>query len=352
MAGDAADLPGLLDALPDGVLVADANGVVRHLNARAVEMLGPAAAVGVPLRDAVALQDLDGRGWFDCLRPYDGVPTRRTLVERGWFLPDGTELLVTARISRSDPRSPVQQVGVVLRGARERARVDRERADLVASMAHELRSPLTGLKGFTATLLQRWDLFGDDQKKLIMQSVHNDTDRLTRLITDLLEVARIDTGRLPLFAEPMDPAPAIDAVAQSVSAGSGREVRVQVAEGTRRVMADRDRFCQVLTNLAENAVRHGDGVVSIATDTREVDGLLMVLVSVEDQGRGIESELRRRVFTKYWKHGSRAGSGLGMYIAHGLVVAHGGRIEITDAASGGARIEVLWPAAEGFPGPS
>ena len=71
----------------------------------------------------------------------------------------------------------------------------------MTTMAHELRSPLTGVRGFTATLLERWDAFDDGQKRLIMESVHHDTDRLARLINDLLEVARISAGRLPLAAE-------------------------------------------------------------------------------------------------------------------------------------------------------
>ncbi len=125
---------------------------------------------------------------------------------------------------RPAPHEPVTRVGVSLRSARARGRLDRERSDLVATLAHELRSPLTGVRGFTGTLLAKWDRFTDDQKKLVMQSVHTDTDRLTRLISELLEVARIDTGRLSLHPRPVDVAGAVRQVTDSVRAGTGREV--------------------------------------------------------------------------------------------------------------------------------
>jgi signal transduction histidine kinase len=230
-----------------------------------------------------------------------------------------------------------------LRSARARDRLDRERSDLVATVAHELRSPLTGVRGFTGTLLARWDKFSDDQKKLIMQSVHSDTDRLTRLIAELLEVARIDTGRLSLYPRPLDVAAAVEQVTHSVRAGTGREVQFEPDPGLPQILADPDRFAQVLTNLVDNAVRHGEGQVCVTAGTRAVEGRPFVDVIVEDEGEGISPAIRKRVFTKFWKHGTRGGSGLGMYIAHGLVTAHGGDIVISDADSGGARIQTSWP---------
>ena len=333
----------LLDSLPDGVLVADRDGIVTHVNAEARRLLGDLAGVGRKLEDVLRLQDLDGRDWFDVVAPYTGLSTRRLAVEESWHLDDGTELLVTARFVRERPTTPVESVTVSLRSARARERLDRERSDLVATVAHELRSPLTGVKGFTATLLERWDRFSDDQKKLIMQSVHNDTDRLTRLIADLLEVARIDTGRLTLMPRPFDAVEEMDHIRDSVRAGSGREILLASPSSVPEVHADPDRFAQVMTNIVDNAVRHGDGTVRITASPVERDGRAYVEIIVEDQGAGISPEIRTRVFTKFWKHGHRGGSGLGMYIAHGLVLAHGGTIAIGESADGGARITVLWP---------
>jgi signal transduction histidine kinase len=332
----------LLDSLPDGVLVAGADGVVRHANDMAEHLLCSEELVGRTLAEVVALQDLEGRDWYTVTAPYDGLNIRRMQAEQAWHLPDGTELLVTTRMLRKSPHDPVEQVAVSLRSARARDRLDRERSDLVATVAHELRSPLTGVKGFTGTLLARWDKFSDDQKKLIMESVHSDTDRLTRLIAELLEVARIDTGRLSLYPRPLEVAIAVERVTQSVRAGTGREVHFEPDPGLPQILADPDRFAQVLTNLVDNAVRHGEGQVRV-TAARATEGAGLVEVVVEDEGEGISPAIRKRVFTKFWKHGTRGGSGLGMYIAHGLVTAHGGRISIGDADGGGARIETAWP---------
>ncbi len=333
----------LLDTLPDGVLIADRDGVVTHANDIATQLLGVDNPLGRQLSEVLLLQDLDGHDWYGVTDPYDGLNIRRMQAEQAWRLPDGTELLVTTRMLRRSPHHPVEHVAVSLRSARARDRLDRERSDLVATVAHELRSPLTGVRGFTGTLLARWDKFCDDQKKLIMQSVHADTDRLTRLIAELLEVARIDTGRLSLYPRPLDVAAAVEQVTHSVRAGTGREVQFEPDPDLPKILADPDRFAQVLTNLVDNAVRHGEGMVCVTAVTRDVDGQPVVDVVVEDEGEGISPAIRKRVFTKFWKHGTRGGSGLGMYIAHGLVVAHGGDILISDADGGGARIETSWP---------
>ncbi len=344
---------GVLDALADGVVVADANGAVTLVNAAAARLLGHTASstvLGKHLADVVALQDRTGNHWFSCTEPYGGLASRTHLSEQAWYLSDGTELLLTARIVRDGPRQPVRQVVVSLRSARTRARLDRERSDLVATVAHELRSPLTGVKGFVATLLSKWDKLNDDQKKMMLETVNADADRLTRLIAELLDVARIDTGRLSLYPRPLDFEAAVQRVVASISAGTGREIELDVRGELPRVSADPDKLAQVVTNLVDNAVRHGEGQVTLTVGAIEreapYDG---VLLHVDDEGDGISPDIRSRVFTKFWKHGNRGGSGLGMYIIHGLVTAHGGSVEIGDSPAGGARVSILWPEQDSRP---
>ena len=341
---------GLLDALPGGVVFADGSGTVTHMNTAAAKMLRVPNGVGKHLSDVVALQDRAGNDWFGCTRPYDGSTIRSGLTEQSWYLSDGAELLVTARLLRDRPHGPTAAVAVSLRTSRARERLDRERSDLVATVAHELRSPLTGVKGFVATLLSKWDRLNDDQKKLMLETVNSDADRLTRLIAELLDVARIDTGRLSLYPRPLELAPAVERVLASVRAGTGREIVFDVQEDLPKVTADPDKFVQVVTNLVENAVRHGEGLVRLtAQPVGDDDPFPGVLLHVDDEGDGISPEIRTRVFTKFWKHGTRSGSGLGMYIVHGLVTAHGGTVEIGDAPSGGARITIRWPEYAGRP---
>jgi signal transduction histidine kinase len=345
MVGRGEEQQALLDLLPDGVVVADAQGAVTVMNAVAQQLLGCPDGVGKHLADVVCLQDRGGNDWFSSSAPYTGLSTRTGLTEQAWYLSDGTELLVTGRIVRPSPAAPVGQVVVSLRSARARERLDRERSDLVATVAHELRSPLTGVKGFVATLLSKWDRLNDAQKKMMLETVNVDADRLTRLIAELLDVARIDTGRLSLYPRPVEFVPAVERVLTSVRAGTGREIAFEVEGDLPQVLADPDKLAQVVHNLVDNAIRHGEGDVRLTASplngSSEFPGVQLL---VDDEGEGISPDIRSRVFTKFWKHGTRGGSGLGMYIIHGLVTAHGGSVAIDDSPSGGARIIIHWPA--------
>src|SRR5690606_3867818 len=137
----------LLEQLGDGIVVADAAGrvsLVTGLAARTLEV-DAATALGRPLHEVLALQDQEGRDWVTRNAPYTGLSTRSTLTEQAWLLRSGVEVLVVARLIRSQAGGPVERVVLTLRPARWRERLDRERSDLVATVAHELRSPLTGV---------------------------------------------------------------------------------------------------------------------------------------------------------------------------------------------------------------
>ncbi len=343
------DAQALADALPDGVVVADAEQRVVLVSAVAARMLGttPQACVGAPLPDVLRVQDNDGRLWCETNAPYAGLVTRTAVPEQAWLLPDGTEVLVAARLHRTGRGQPVSSVALTLRSGRGRARLDRERSDLVATVAHELRSPLSGVKGFVQALLSRWDKLSDEQKKLMLTTVHADSDRLSRLIAELLDVARIDTGRLQLYPRPSDAPTLVGRVIDSVSAGTSRPLDLRSALGLPPILVDPDKFTQVMTNLVENGLRHGEGTVRVELDLlREDDSPGRVRVVVSDAGEGIPVELRRQVFTKFWRYGARGGSGLGLYLVNGLVRAHGGSTLIDDAPGGGARVTTTWPVAE------
>jgi signal transduction histidine kinase len=347
-----------VDELPDGVVVADGDGRIIIFNRAAERLTGISAAdaIGTSVGAALPLFDGDGRCWWRMSRPYDGLSIRTRHPERSLYLASGTELLVSVgytrgpRVGAPGERGIVHRLTITLRSATERARLERTRADLVSTVAHELRSPLTSVKGFTATLLDKWPRFTDDQKRAILETVNADADRVTRLITELLDVSRIEAGRIVVNRELVDIAGrARKLVDGRVAAGeSAARFEIDVATGLPETWLDADKVDQILANLIENAVRHGAGTVTTVIESALVGGGPGVAVSVRDEGPGIAPEFAPRVFRQFWRAKRRGGAGLGLFIVKGLVEAHGGSISVAQAPGGGAEFRFTMPA--GTPG--
>ena len=332
--------------LPDGVVVADADGIVVSFNRAAERVTGLKAAdvLGRPLTEALPLTDAAGRDWWLVSNPFGGLATRTRQVERALSLPQGRTVLMTAAYERQQRGGPVSRVVVALRGTEARDRMEQVHADLIATVAHELRSPLTGVKGFTATLLAKWDKFTDEQRRLMLEAVDSDADRLTRLIAELLDVARIDSGRVQLHRLPTDLSALVQRrVEAQVVAGRDRtSYQLELSDAVPEVWVDPDKLGQVVDNLLENAARHGDGVITVSV-RHDPDG---VVLAVSDQGPGVPEHQATRVFGRFWKGPDRGGTGLGLYVVRGLVEAHGGRVALVPPESGGARFVVVLPAGE------
>ncbi|MHC3472006.1 sensor histidine kinase [Streptomyces sp. 7R007] len=350
--GDLTELGIDPDELPDGLVVADENGRVICFNAAAERITARAAAdaLGQPLEKALPLEDLEGRRWWQLTDPYGGLAIRQRQPERNLLLPGGREVLVSARYVRGEPTGPVRRVVVSLRDTEARRRTERSHAELIATVAHELRSPLTSVKGFTATLLAKWERFTDDQKRLMLETVDADADRVTRLIAELLDISRIDSGRLEVRRQPVDMGAAVGRHIQAyVAAGQPADrFLLRIEQPLPALWADPDKIDQVLSNLLENAVRHGEGTVTIdITPTASPrDGEdVGTSVTVSDEGTGIPEESMNRVFTRFWRGSKRGGTGLGLYIVKGIVEAHGGTITVGRAPGGGAEFRFTLPVA-------
>ena len=337
-----------LDEFPDGIIIAGPDGSVEYVNERIRHMARAEGdeMIGMHLRDAVPFDDLNGNPWYDSTRPYDGIATRTRISEQAWWSPKGSEYLITASLIRDRPAGPVQRVVVSVRNARVRNQRDRERSDLVATVAHELRSPLTGIKGFTSTLLTKWDKFSEEQRQFMLETVDADANRLSRLITELLDAARIDAGRLTLKRGPVKLDEVVRHVLRNVSGGSTPPFEVTIGDNLDLIWGDSDRMSQVVTNLVENALRHGFGLKQVSVVNARVADEAGVSLHIVDQGPGIPEEMRQRVFSRFWRSGPGAGSGLGMYIVRGIVLEHGGQVEISDAEGGGASISAWFPINE------
>jgi signal transduction histidine kinase len=338
----------MADELPDGLVVADEVGRVIVFNRAADRLTSIAAedAIGKFVSDVLPFRDDGGSDWWMFADPYGGLATRTRHPERSLYLTDGTELLVSVGYVRDSRNGPVRRLMISLRGAQQRARMERSRAELVSTVAHELRSPLTSVKGFTATLLAKWHRFTDDQKRVMLETVNADADRVTRLITELLDVSRLESGRMEVHRQLVDmPDRARRIIAGRVAAGEPENrFLLEAGPGLPDTWLDADKIDQILSNLVENAVRHGAGIVTVVVESARIAGDAAVSVSVRDQGEGIPPEMAPRVFRQFWRGKRRGGTGLGLYIVKGLVEALGGEIGVCRAPGGGAEFRFIVPA--------
>lgn len=334
-----------LDALPDPAAVVAADGAVVHATPLLGRLRGqaPEEMVGASAEEAVPLLDESGRDWWECRRPLASRPLTQRIPETELTLIDvsGRHRPVLLTATFMDGSDEDGALVIVLRRGERRQRLDAARSELVSTVSHELRSPLTSVKGFVKTLLAKWDRFTDEQKQQMLATVDADADRVTRLLGELLDVSRIDAGRLPLRRSMIDLAEVAEQVATRVAPSDphGR-LTVELPDELPRFYADDDRLQQVLTNLIENALTHGAGRVTVTADLDEE----VATVSVADEGPGIDESHLPQLFTKFYRPTERrTGTGLGLYICRGIVEAHGGTVWAETAPSGGACFRFTLP---------
>ncbi len=343
-----ADLEAYLEAMPDAVVVVDADGTVAWVNAAAERLarVSRDELAGKAFDHVLALRDEAGNLWWGCAEPLRRLPAVRGVPPRELELEAGGRTVrvdLSASFLRDGERRVVQTV-CVLRDASARRRAEAQRGELISTLAHELRSPLTSVKGFTSTLLHRWDRFTDEQKRHMLTTVNADADRVTRLIRELLDVSRIEAGRLELRRQPVDiPLVASGVVTRFELQHSSHRFETSFAPGFPDVYADRDKIEQVLTNLVENAVKYSEGGTITVSGTVTDEA---VEVAVRDQGSGIPADQLPLVFTKFYRrggHGAPSGTGLGLFITRGLIEAHGGRIEAHSKLGHGTEMRFRLP---------
>jgi signal transduction histidine kinase len=329
-----------IDAFPDPVLVASADGVLVALNDAALAILGADAAsrVGQPVGEAF---DVRAPGGAPTLR--DGWASSEGEREVVFHAADGVEVPAALTV-----HADADRVVLALRPSGERSGIS-----VISTVSHELRSPLTSVKGYTSLMLSRWERLKDEQKRSMLEQVHHDADRVTRLVTELLDISRLETGRLVLRRQMVD----LAALATSVVEKVGMDVveldcSVAFADGFPAVYADPDKVEQVLTNLVENAAKYG------SPKEMEVYGEVdhgVVAVAVRDTGPGIPADDLPRVFTKFFRrdHGRPNGTGLGLWISRGLVEAHGGELTASSELGSGSTFRFTLPIRpQGAPGPA
>ena len=355
-----AGLEALVETSPVGVVVFDARtGNLVSLNREArriVEGLCSPGQSAEQLLEVITCRRADGREIALDQLPLAGALSGAETVraeEIALSVPDGrsvTTLINATPIHDPDgPDGALASVVVTMQDLEPLRELERMRAEFLGMVSHELRAPLTSIKGSAATVLRAARIVGPAEVAQFFRIIDEQADRMDSLIGDLLDAGRIDTGTLSVAPEPSEVAALVDQARGTFISGGGRHtVRIDLPPDLPRVMADRPRLVQVLNNLLANAARHAPESAPIRI-AAEREGL-HVAVSVADEGRGIAPDQLGQLFRKYTTAGDRAGdigSGLGLAICKGLVEAQGGRIRAESGGVGlGARFTFTIPVAE------
>jgi PAS domain S-box-containing protein len=228
--------------------------------------------------------------------------------------------------------SPGERIGIIaiIRDVTALRELEQAKSDFVSTVSHELRTPLTSIKAYTATLRRRDVEFDDNTKQEFLQVVEEETDRLTRLVSDILDVSRIESGRLELKKRDFDLSKLVRIIINKLQSQAEKHtIKLVSPESIGPVRADPDKIEQVFVNLVENAVKYspsgGDITVALEEKLRTVECV------VSDSGVGIPEEHLPHIFDKFHRVDNRAtreiyGTGLGLYVSKSIVEAHGGTI--------------------------
>jgi PAS domain S-box-containing protein len=332
----------ILGNIADGIVAVDRDGDVVLWNAAAERITGVAAeeALGRP-----PVEILQRRLESDA-----DVPAGDRLVR----IARGTEevwLSLTEAVMR-DPTGAVSGRIFAFRDISRELAVEQMKSDFVAAVSHELRTPLTSIYGFAETLLRADVAFGEEERRTFLGYIASEAERLTQIVDKLLNVARLEGGDVAVELAPTDVRSVVeDVVAGMPAAKAGNEHRfvLEFPDEPLDAQADREKLRQVLTQLVENAVNYSPAGGTVTISGRRVEGAIEL--EVADEGVGIPHAEQERIFRKFYRgdaarrDGRIGGTGLGLFIAQGLVAAMGGRIWVNSTEGAGAMFAFSIPAA-------
>jgi signal transduction histidine kinase len=223
---------------------------------------------------------------------------------------------------------------------------DQQKSEFLALVSHELRTPLTAVKGFVDTVLLHWDRLPDDRRRELLTRASSNADELGRLVRQLMEFGRTESGPIEIAPDKLDVAAAVDLALLGIApVTAGHRLEVDVPDGL-MVDADPDAFNHVLVNLLTNAMKFSPAGSLVAVGARRADG--EVVVSVADEGPGIAPEEQERIFDRFYqsRNGNHArGTGIGLTIAQRFTAQHGGRIWVDSEPGRGATFSFTMPLA-------
>ena len=349
--GERSKLTAVLDTMADGVVVADSDGDVTLLNTAAERMLGLSG------RDVVGGR-LAGVVW-----DHELMKLVREAIELD-EQQDGEVVLAASRRTVSAVATPIIQGGaegvlLTLHDLTRRRRIDTTRREFVSNVSHELRSPLASVKAMVETLQAG---ARDDAEKAddFLKRINDEVDRMTALVTELLELSRLESGRVAMDVEPFQLEPVVKSVMdrlQMQADGGGVELACDIPVGLSPVLGEKAKISQVLVNLIDNALRFTpDGGEVRITAKKAGNGPdnagELVEVTVADSGPGIPPEHLPHLFERFYKvdrSRREGGTGLGLAIVRHIVQAHGGKVTVNSEVGRGTRFTFTLKAAPNLP---
>ena len=331
-------LSAIVESLEEGVIAVDSTSKVVEVNDAARRLLGVRAAVPFSV-------DLLPR--HGALRDTLSNALRGATGDSVEFDHGGQTLSVTAR--------PLPHSGAVLAIADLTAtrRLESVRRDFVANVSHELRTPLTVIAGFAETLAD--ETIPADEHRRFAEMIRAHTARMQRIVDDLLDLSRIESGGWRPNAAWIELAPLVEEVVGGLStAAAEQQTRVitRVAPDASEIFADRTAVRQIVANLLENAIRHTKGgTVTVSSELLNDGEGRAVILSVSDTGTGIAPDHLPRIFERFYRADTgrareTGGTGLGLAIVRHLVESHGGRVEAKSAVGTGTTISAFLPSPD------
>jgi signal transduction histidine kinase len=276
----------------------------------------------------------------------DGGTNRLVAIPRGG---EDVWLSLSEALMR-DPSGAIAGRIFAFRDISSEHAVETMKSDFVSTVSVELRTPLTSIYGFAQTLLREDVAFGEIERKTFLEFIARESERLTTIVDALLNVARLDTGDLAVTLEPTNVADVVGGVvtgAQAAVNGSGHLIVADLPPVPLTAQADPEKLRQVLDQLVSNAVKYSPDGGTVTVSARLVED--SVELAVTDEGVGVPPAERERIFSKFYRAGGGAqvsGTGLGLFIAHGLVREMGGRMWVDSPEGRGSRFAFELPRAE------
>jgi PAS domain S-box-containing protein len=226
-------------------------------------------------------------------------------------------------------------------------KLNKAKSELLANVSHELRTPLASIKGFIETLIEPDVKWSKKEQLDFLRSADKEADHLTFLIRDLLDMSRLDSGKMVLDKRSYRVSEILDSAKTVLSVITGKhKLRIKLAPDLSPVQADKVRIAQVITNLVENAAKFSPEGTPILIEARMSEG--NVIISVKDKGEGISEEALGNLFNRFYQaervvSGKTRGTGLGLAICKGIIEAHGGKIWVESQTGQGSKFSFSIP---------